>query len=200
MHEQARCRDEAGSYQLPTAAAFWIIRIVSMEECSSLMQNLLQDLLLCSLTHFECDSHTVHIMMKWHLPPPLTSTVKLSLFTHAHSSSLSLAARLHRCHANCSHYINNGWTFPRQTRIWEVTDTFHPWKHYLFSRLTVGVWILPWTAALFSCQDTGNPYLCILHPSNILICSWGQKDFLFLLFLLSEKPHVFSAPSWQHKT
>ena len=34
---------------------------------------------------------------------------------YAHSSSLSLAARLHRCGANCSCYINNGWTFSRQT-------------------------------------------------------------------------------------
>ena len=35
------------------------------------------------------------------------------IVTHAHSSPLSLAARLHWCHANHSHYINNGWTFPR---------------------------------------------------------------------------------------
>ena len=49
------------------------------------------------------------------LLPPLTSTVKSSLFTHAHSSPLSLAARLHQCCTNCSHYINNGQTFSRQT-------------------------------------------------------------------------------------
>ena len=30
-----------------------------------------------------------------YLPPPLASTVKLSLFTHAYSSPLSLAAKLH---------------------------------------------------------------------------------------------------------
>ena len=51
----------------------------------------------------------------WCLPPSLTSTVKSSLFTHVHSSPLSLAARLHRCCTNCSCYINNGWTFFRQT-------------------------------------------------------------------------------------
>ena len=34
---------------------------------------------------------------------------------HAHSSPLFLAARLHRCHANHSCYINNGWTFSRET-------------------------------------------------------------------------------------
>ena len=37
---------------------------------------------------------------------------------HSHmqtTSPLSLAARLHRCHANHSHYINNGWTFSGQT-------------------------------------------------------------------------------------
>ena len=69
------------------------------------------DLLLLLLSHFECDSHTVHMLTQWHLPPPLTSTVKLSLFTHAHSSPLPLAVRLHCCHSNLSGYINNGWTF-----------------------------------------------------------------------------------------
>ena len=46
---------------------------------------------------------------------PLTSTVKVSLSVHVHSSPPALAARFHWCRANCSHYINNGWTFPRQT-------------------------------------------------------------------------------------
>ena len=46
--------------------------------------------------------------------PPLTSIEKSSLFTHAHSSPLSLAAKLHQCHANHSFYINNGWTFSGQ--------------------------------------------------------------------------------------
>ena len=54
--------------------------------------------------------HTVLMLTQWRLPPPLTGTVKLSLFMHAHSSPLSLAARLHQCRTNRSHYINNGWT------------------------------------------------------------------------------------------
>ena len=73
------------------------------------------DSLLYSLSHFECDGHTVHRLPQQCLLPPLTSTVKSSLFTHVHSSPLSSAARLHRCHANCSHYINNGWTFSGHT-------------------------------------------------------------------------------------
>ena len=73
------------------------------------------DSLLCSLGHFECDGHTVHMFIPQCLPPPLTSTVRSSLFTHAHSSPLSLAVRFHRCCANHSHYINNGWTFSEQT-------------------------------------------------------------------------------------
>ena len=74
------------------------------------------DPLLYLLSHFECDGHTVHMLTQWHLPPPLTSsTAKSSLFMHAHSSPLSLAARLHWCRANCSCYINNGWTFSGQT-------------------------------------------------------------------------------------
>ena len=60
------------------------------------------DLLLCSLSHLECNGHTVHMLTQGHLPPPLTSIVKSSLFTHVHSSPLSLAARLHRCCANHS--------------------------------------------------------------------------------------------------
>ena len=42
MHEWACCHEEAANHQLPTASAFWIIWIVSFEECSSLMQNLMQ--------------------------------------------------------------------------------------------------------------------------------------------------------------
>ena len=42
MHEWVRCCDKAANHQLPIAAAFWIIHIVSVEECSSLTQNLMQ--------------------------------------------------------------------------------------------------------------------------------------------------------------
>ena len=67
------------------------------------------DLFLYSLSHLECDSHTVYMLTRQCLPPPRTSTVKSSLFMHVHSSPLSLEARLHWCQANCSHCINNGW-------------------------------------------------------------------------------------------
>ena len=76
------------------------------------------DLLLYSLSHFECDGHTVHMLTQWCLPPPLTSTVKSILFMHMHSivhaCTLYSAATLHRCYENHSRYINNGWTFSRQ--------------------------------------------------------------------------------------
>ena len=72
------------------------------------------DLLLYSLSHFECNGLTVHMIIQWHLLPPLTSTVKSSLFTHVYSNLLSLAARLHQHGTNCSHYINNGWSFSGQ--------------------------------------------------------------------------------------
>ena len=42
MHEWMHCRDKAANHQLPIAAAFWIKQIVSMEECSVLVQNLMQ--------------------------------------------------------------------------------------------------------------------------------------------------------------
>ena len=73
------------------------------------------DYLLYLLSHFEWDCHTVHMFIQGHLPSPLTIIVKSSLFTHTHSSPLSWVARLHQCHANHSCYINNGWTFSRQT-------------------------------------------------------------------------------------
>ena len=73
------------------------------------------DLLLYWLSHFECNSHTVQMLTQQCLLPALTTTVKSSLFMHVHSSPLSLAARLHRCPMNHSHYVNNVWTFPGQT-------------------------------------------------------------------------------------
>ena len=68
------------------------------------------NILLYSFSHFECSGHTVHMFTEQHLRT-LTSTVKSSLFTHVHSSPLSLAARLHPCCVNRSRYINIGWTF-----------------------------------------------------------------------------------------
>ena len=72
-------------------------------------------MLLYLLSHFEFKCHTVDIFTPWPLPPTLTNTVKLSLFTNAHSSLLSLAARFHRGCGNHSGYINNGWMFSGQT-------------------------------------------------------------------------------------
>ena len=73
------------------------------------------DSLIYSLSRFECRSHRVNMFIQQHLPPLLTSTVILSLFTHACLSPLSLAARLHQCEANHSRYINNGWIFSGHT-------------------------------------------------------------------------------------
>ena len=42
------------------------------------------DLLLYSLSYFAYDGHTVHMLIQWYPLPPLTSTVKSSLFTHMH--------------------------------------------------------------------------------------------------------------------
>ena len=115
MHEWACYCDEAANHQFSIAAAFWIIWTVSMEECSSLMQNLMQ--IHCSTrsvilnvmaTQYRCSLNGVYHPL-WLVP------VKLSLIMHAHSSPLSLAARLHQCHANRSRYINNDWTIFRQT-------------------------------------------------------------------------------------
>ena len=81
------------------------------------------DSLLYWLSHFECDSHTAHMLIQQPLPQPLTSTVKSSLFTLVDSNPLSLAARLHQCRAT-SFYINNGWAFSRQAHIYIHTYTY----------------------------------------------------------------------------
>ena len=111
MHEWAHYCDKAANHQLPIAVAFWIIQIVSIEECPSLMQNLMQ---ICCSTHLFWmqwpHSTHAHSMAS---TTTMNSTAK-SLFTHAHSSPLSLAARFLGCHTNHSCYTNNGWTFPRQ--------------------------------------------------------------------------------------
>ena len=111
IHEQARCCDEAANHQLPIAEVF-LNQLNSFHRgMFKLNEKFDADSLFYSLSHFECDSHTVLILTQQHLPPPLTSTVKSSFFMHIHSSPLSLAARLHQCHANHSHYINNGCIF-----------------------------------------------------------------------------------------
>ena len=70
------------------------------------------DSLTSSLSHFECNGHTVHMLTQLCLLPPLTSIVRSSLFMYAHSRPLSLATRLHQCHTNHPH-INNGWSSSR---------------------------------------------------------------------------------------
>ena len=75
MHEQAHCCDEAASHQLPIAAAFWIIRIVSTEACSSLMKNFMQiHCSTCSVilnvmaTEYTCSLNGVyhpHWLVQW---------------------------------------------------------------------------------------------------------------------------------------
>ena len=67
--------DEAAHHQLPIAVAFWIIRIVSTEKCSSLMQNLMQIhcstclvILNATATQYTCslnDIYCLHWLVQW---------------------------------------------------------------------------------------------------------------------------------------
>ena len=96
------------------------------------------DSLLCLLSHFEHNSHTVHMLTQGYLVPPLTTTVKLSLFMHEHPSLLFLAARLHQCRTNLSHYINNRWSFsgPSCVCVCVCVCVYHT----LFVRLYTDYW------------------------------------------------------------
>ena len=105
MHEGVCCGDEADNHQLPAFMATeghnhgnhgcGLLNHLNSFHGGMFKLNAKfdADLLLYSLSHFECDGYTVHMLIQWCLPPPLTSTVTSSLFTHAHSSPLSLAAR-----------------------------------------------------------------------------------------------------------
>ena len=74
-HEWVCCHDEASNHQWPVAAAFWIIWIVSVEECSSLTQNLMQiHCSTCSVilnamaTQYTCSLNGVyhpHWLVQW---------------------------------------------------------------------------------------------------------------------------------------
>ena len=73
------------------------------------------DSLLYLLSHFECDGHTVHMLTQRFLPPPLTSTVKSSLFTmHMPVHSPWLPGYINVTQTVLVMF-NNGWTFSRQT-------------------------------------------------------------------------------------
>ena len=61
------------------------------------------------------------------LLPPLTSTVKLSLFTVVHSSPFSLAARLHPCCSNCSHILTMAGVFRDRPCIVLTTEHQNTW-------------------------------------------------------------------------
>ena len=65
--KQVCCRVEAANHRLPIAVVFWIIQIVSVEECLSLMLNLMQ--ICCSTcsvilnvvaTQYTCSLNSVH--------------------------------------------------------------------------------------------------------------------------------------------
>ena len=89
---------------------------------------------LYSLRHCDYDSHILHRLTQWCLPPPLTSTVKPSFFTHAPSSPFFLVARLHRCHSNHSCYINNSLLFPERIykeyySIIKIIKSCYFWQH-----------------------------------------------------------------------
>ena len=102
---------------------------------------------------------------------PLTSTVR-SLFTHVHSTPLSLAARLHWCHTNPCHYINSGWTFSGQTSYRRgvfKTGGSVSWKY---------VWHVPETQGnkVIMVEDVGGGGFQIMRTLRaITVCFGGFR-------------------------
>ena len=110
MHKRAHYCDEAANHQLPISVVFWIIQITSMEQCSCL--NLMQ--ICCLLSHFECDGHTVYMLTQRHLLPCWLvpgshhcSCMRIPVHSPWLPGYLNVVQTIH--------YINNGWTFSRQT-------------------------------------------------------------------------------------
>ena len=107
------------------------------------------DLLLYSLSHFECEGHTGHVLTQQCLLPPLTSTVKSSLM-HVRSGPIFLATSLRRYHANCSHMLTVAGLFPDRPCVCVCTytcvsifntcffieDFIAAYKHLFFARGT----------------------------------------------------------------
>ena len=83
LHERAHYHDEAHSRSLLNHLNSFCRGMCKLNAKSD------ADSLLYWLSHFECNGHTVHMFTKQSLLHPLTSTAKMSLFTHDHSSPLS---------------------------------------------------------------------------------------------------------------
>ena len=118
--------------------------------------------------------HSTHA----HSTVPLTSTVNLSLFTHVHSRPLSLAARLHWCHANPS-YINNGCFFSRQTS----------YAKRIFQNLCIIYRFINLTGALETATRISG-----LRPRGLL-----EILLYFLLWNQKEKKHMCNLREHQNK-
>ena len=148
------------------------------------------DSLFYSLSHFECYNCIEHMLTQWHLPPPLTSTVKSSLFMHMHSNPLPLAARLHQCRTNCSCYINNGWRFSRQT-IYIKFVSLYPFffLHFycvpVYLTLYLPVFLCPSLClSLFFFCSLSNPsqlapHLLLSNSTQTLVSSIDSTVFFF---------------------
>ena len=169
MHEWACCHEEAANHQLPIAAAFWIIQIVSLEECSTSTQNSMQ--ICCSTHSFWMQwPHSTHAHSTASTDL-LTSTVKSSLFMHAHSSPLSLASKLHWCHTNCSHYIDNGWTFSGQTLYIKILIFLPVCSKFSFPHeSSLGLSLCK--TILFSHPNISVTNSSLFSPNWILFLSW----------------------------
>ena len=105
MHDQACCYDEAVNHQLANSFSLLKHSNTSFRGMLNLRQN---------LTQIHCSTHSVILnltatqctcSLNGVYQPPLTSTEKLSSFTHMHSSPISLAIRLHWHCTNHSCYI-----------------------------------------------------------------------------------------------
>ena len=81
------------------------------------------DLLLCLLSHFECYNHTIHVLTQWHLLP----NGQVQCTSHCSHMCIPVHRPWLSGHVNIAqnilHYINNGWTFSRQSSYVKIGTT-----------------------------------------------------------------------------
>ena len=131
------------------------------------------DSLLYLLSHFECNGHTVHMLTQWHLPPPLTSTVKLSLLMHEHSSPLSLAAHCCANHSVILKWLDFFWTETINSTVFLISKLYIKGNILYYTILLLTLFFLHWSTGIHFILSflTVTKYFAVLIYNTLFILS-----------------------------
>ena len=142
--------NQAVNHKLPIAATFWIIHIVSTEECSRLIQNLMQiHCSICSVILNVTTTQSTRSLNDIYCPQWLVqwSCHCSHMCIPVHSPWLSGYINV----AHSSHYINNGWIFSGQTMysfirnypiLFHLTFPSAMDKQAIFPHIIDNIWVV----------------------------------------------------------